>query len=189
MRGLAARRRLLALVASSAALALAACAALPPEPAAPGEFAIVGRVAVRYGAEAANGRVTWRHTAIADDLLISTPLGQGIAEITRRDGVYTLVTAEAQRYTATDPERLTEQALGWALPLAGLADWLQGRPQPGVAAEPRYEGARLAELRQLGWTIEYSDYEESGRLPRRMRLTRGDIDIRLVIDQWQLPTR
>ena len=176
------------LVVAAAALA-AACATFPPEPSAPGSFSIVGRVAVRYGADAANGRVTWRHSVLADDLLISTPLGQGIAEITRRDGVYTLVTSQEQRYTATDPERLTEQALGWALPLAGLPDWLQGRPQPGAAAEPRYEGERLAELRQLGWTIEYSDYEESGRLPRRMRLTRGDLDIRLVIDQWQLPPR
>jgi outer membrane lipoprotein LolB len=164
---------------------LAGCASLAPEPLPADVFSIIGRVAVRYGDEAASGRVTWRHGAATDDLLISSPLGQGIAEITRRDGVYTLVTAKDERFTAADPERLTEQALGWALPLAGLSDWVQGRAQPGSSAEPRYQGGRLAELRQLGWTIEYSGYDENGRLPTRIRLQRGSLDIRLAIDEWR----
>jgi outer membrane lipoprotein LolB len=169
-----------------AALLLAACAAIAPPPPKAGEFAVVGRVAVRYGDEAASGRVAWRHTATDDDLVLSTPLGQGIAEITRRDGVYTLVGANRERLTATDPEQLTEQALGYALPLAGLPDWLRGRAQAGVPAESRYDGRHLAELRQLGWTIEYLAYEEDGRMPKRLRLTRGALDIRLAIEEWQL---
>lgn len=173
------------IVAALAAHLVAGCASLAPEPLPTDVFSIVGRVAVRYGDEAASGRVAWRHGAATDDLLISSPLGQGIAEITRRDGVYTLVTGKDERFSAADPERLTEQVLGWALPLGGLPDWVQGRAQPGSSAEPRYHGGRLAELRQLGWTIEYSGYDENGRLPTRMRLTRGDIDIRLAIDEWQ----
>jgi outer membrane lipoprotein LolB len=173
------------IVIALAAHFVTGCASLPPEPLPSDIFSIVGRVAVRYGDEAASGRVTWRHGATTDDLLISSPLGQGIAELTRRDGVYTLVTAKDERFTAADPERLTEQVLGWTLPLAGLSDWVQGRAQPGSSAEPRYHGGRLAELRQLGWTIEYSGYDENGRLPTRMRLTRGDLDIRLAIDEWQ----
>jgi len=164
----------------------AACATVPPPAPREGEFSVVGRVAVRYGAESATGRVTWRHSVLDDDLLIASPLGQGIAEITRRDGTYTLVTANGQRFDAADPERLTEQALGWALPLGGLPDWLQGRPQAGVAADARYDGKQLAELRQQGWTIEYLGYEEAGRLPRRLRLTRGDLDIRLIIEEWPI---
>ena len=164
---------------------LAACAAIPPETLPPGSFALVGRVAVRYGDEAASGRLTWRHSGVADELLISTPLGQGVAEITRRDGVYTLIAASGERYSAADPEQLTRQVLGYALPLAGLPDWVRGRPEPGVAAVTRYDGDRLAELRQRGWLIDYSGGDE--RPPKRVRLTRGDLDIRLVIDEWQLP--
>jgi outer membrane lipoprotein LolB len=165
---------------------VAACATMPPPTSREGAFSLVGRFAVRYGAESASGRVTWRHSDADDDLLIASPLGQGIAEVTRRDGTFTLVTANEQRFTAADPERLTEQALGWALPLGGLPDWLQGRPQAGVAADARHDGGQLAELRQHGWTIEYLGYDEAGRLPRRVRLTRGDLDIRLVIEEWQV---
>lgn len=173
-----------------AAALLGACAAVaPPQALREGEFAVVGRVAVRYGDEAASGRVAWRHTDADDDLVISSPLGQGIAEITRRDGVYTLVTADRQRFSAADPERLTEQALGYALPLEGLPDWLRGRAQPGVPAQTRYEGRRLAELRQQGWTIEYLAYDDDGHLPKRLRLTRGTMDIRLAIEEWQVAPR
>ena len=168
-----------------AALLLASCATVPPETLPPGSFSLVGRVAVRYGEEAASGRVAWRHSPAADELVISTPVGQGVAEITRRDGVYTLVAATGERYTATDPERLTQQVLGYAVPLDGLPDWVQGRPAPGVAAVTRYDGDRLAELRQRGWLIDYSGSDE--RPPKRVRLSRGDLDIRLVIDEWQLP--
>jgi outer membrane lipoprotein LolB len=165
---------------------LAGCASVPPPPPGAGEFAVVGRVAVRYGDEAASGRVAWRHTASDDDLVISTPLGQGIAEITRRDGVYTLVNARRERLTAADPEALTEQALGYALPLAGLPDWLRGRAQSGAPAQTRYDGDRLVELRQQGWTIEYLAYQDAGDLPQRIRLTRGTLDIRLAIEEWQV---
>jgi outer membrane lipoprotein LolB len=168
---------------------LGACASIPAPVPREGEFAVVGRVAVRYGEEAASGRVAWRHSDADDDLVISTPLGQGIAEITRREGVYTLVAADRQRFSASDPERLTEQALGYALPLDGLPDWLRGRAQPGVPAESRYDGERLAELRQQGWTIEYLAYEDDGRLPKRLRLTRGALDIRLAIEEWQVAPR
>lgn len=173
-----------------AAVFLGACASIaPPQAALEGEFAVVGRVAVRYGDEAASGRVAWRHSDSDDELLISTPLGQGIAEITRRDGIYTLVTSDRQRFTAADPERLTEQVLGYALPLAGLPDWLRGRPQPGIPAETRYEGRQLAELRQHGWVIEYLAFDDDRRLPTRVRLTRGAFDIRLAIEEWQVAPR
>ena len=77
--------------------------------------------------------------------------------------------------------------LGYALPLAGLPDWVLGRPEPGVAAVTRYDCDRLAELRQRGWLIDYSGGDEQP--PKRVRLARGDLDIRLVIDEWRLPPR
>jgi len=167
---------------------IAGCAAVAHEPLPLSGFELTGRVAVRYGAESASARMSWRHAPAFDQLLISSPLGQGLAEITRRDGAYTLLTSTGQQVSAQDPEALTEQALGWRLPLAGLPDWVRGRPQPGHAADTRYgENGRATLLRQLGWTIEYLAYDESTGLPSRLRLIRGDLDIRLAIDAWVTP--
>lgn len=174
-----------ALAAACAALAIAGCASLPaPTATEAPAFELSARVAVRYGNESATGRAEWRHAATSDDLVISSPIGQGIAELTRRGGTYTLVTSDGKRHTASDAEALTESVLGWRLPLAGLPDWVRGRPMPGVPARTQSADGRLAEFAQSGWTIALLEYGENG-LPRRLRLTRDALDIRLVIEEWR----
>jgi outer membrane lipoprotein LolB len=163
---------------------VAACASLPPPTAEAPAFELAARVAVRYGEQSATGRAEWRHSPAADDLVISNPLGQGLAELTRRGDAYVLMTSDGKRHAAADPETLTESVLGWRLPLAGLPDWVRAQPVAGVPAEARRDGARLGELFQSGWKIEYLEYGENG-LPRRMRLTRDTLDIRLVIEEWR----
>lgn len=141
---------------------------------------------MRYGSEGASGRIAWRHSPASDELLITSPLGQGIARITRRGGEVKLVTADQKEYEASDAESLTERVLGWRLPLAGLPDWVQGRADPARAAEvTRDARARLSELRQDDWRVEYQEYE--GARPSKLRISRADLEIRLVVDQWVAP--
>jgi outer membrane lipoprotein LolB len=170
-------------LASVAALVLAACAALPKPSAPPteGAFELHGRVAVRYGSDGASGNVAWRHSADADDLLITSFLGQGVARIHRSDGQVQLE-ADGKEHRAPDAETLTERVLGWRLPLEGLPDWVQGRPGAGGAAEVRREGERVVAFVQDDWKIEYQAFD--GLRPTRLRLTRPNLEIRLIVDQW-----
>jgi outer membrane lipoprotein LolB len=149
---------------------------------APGGFELSGRVAVRYGKDAASGRIFWRHSDDADELLITSSLGQGIARINRERDQFRLVTGDRKEYRADNAEDLTEQALGWRLPLAGLADWVQARASPGRPAEMQGDVDKGLELRQEGWRVVYEEFREGK--PFRMRLTREDLQIILVVDQW-----
>ncbi|MBI4293387.1 MAG: outer membrane lipoprotein LolB [Betaproteobacteria bacterium] len=164
----------------------AACTALPAGRDADfphAAFGLSGRVAVRYGSEGASGRFVWRHSAAADDLLISSPLGQGIAKLTRRHREFELVTSDDKTHRAADAESLTQEVLGWSLPLSGLPDWVQGRADPARPAELLRDAiGRTAELRQDHWRIEYQEYE--GNRPSKLRLSRDDLEIRLVVDEW-----
>lgn len=173
-----------ALVAAVALLA-AACAQLTAL--APGEtpvFEFTARFAARYQGEAASGQLAWRHGAGRDEVLISSPFGQGLARVTRRDGVVTLVTADDRHYAAADAETLTEEVLGFRLPLRGLADWVRAQPAPGAPAEVRRAAdGRLLELAQHGWRIEYQAYE-AGR-PARLRLRYPGLELRLAISEWR----
>src|SRR5574341_1506073 len=133
-----------ALRAASVLLAaiLAACAQVEIKPpAGPLEFDLAGRIAARYGNEAFTGNIGWRHAKTGDELLISTPTGQGVAQILRQGDAVLLKTAEGREFRASDSESLTERILGFRLPLEGLADWVQGKPSP--------------RLESRGWKIEY----------------------------------
>jgi outer membrane lipoprotein LolB len=165
----------------AAAAVLGGCAALPEHGTAPpGGFELSGRVAVRSSRDSGSAKIFWRHSSDADEMVITSPVGQGIARITREGERYRLVTGDKKEFRASDAETLTEQALGWRLPLSGLSDWVQGRASAstgatGVAGEGM-------ELRQDGWKVAYEEYRD-GR-PFRMRLSREDIEIRLVVDRW-----
>lgn len=115
-------------------------------------------------------------------MLIASPVGQGIARIDREGDRFRLVTGDKKEYRALDAESLTEQALGWRLPLSGLSDWIRGRASAGRPAEVTGQAGEGLEIRQDGWRIAYEEFRD-GR-PFRLRLSREDIDIRLVVDQW-----
>jgi len=168
--------------------ALGGCAGLDFERASDARgFELSGRIAVRYGAEAAGGQLRWRHDRDGDEMLISSPLGQGIARIQREGQAVTLTTADGREYRAADAESLTERVLGFRVPLNGLSDWVQGRPSPAAQGPTRAERdaqGRLAMLEQAGWRIEYLAYAESPMLPTRLRLTYPALELRLVIAEW-----
>lgn len=175
----------LRLILGGALLALVGCAGLKER--APGqrvEFELAGRIAVRYQNEAASGNLAWRHTPDSDEMLMTTPIGSSVARIVRTGDLVVLTTADGQEFRAADAESLTEKALGFRLPLAGLVDWVRGRAlqgQPAVAT--RDAMGRLAVLEQGGWHIEYQAYREDG-LPVRIKLDYPGIELRLAIHDW-----
>jgi outer membrane lipoprotein LolB len=149
---------------------LAACAQVeikPPE--GPLEFSLAGRFAARYGEESFTGNIAWRHARGGDELLISTPTGQGVAQILRQGDAVLLKTAEPREYRDSDAESLTQRVLGFPVPIDGLAAWVQGKPSP--------------QLENRGWRVEYQDYDAERR-PTRMRLTYQGIELRLAISEW-----
>ena len=172
------------LCAAAALLLLAACAA-PGflSPATDIEFELSGRIAVRYRDDAGSGNIAWRHGARSDEMLLTTPFGQGIARLARADDEFTLTTQDGREFRAADAESLTEQVLGFRLPLLGLADWVRGRAAPGPAQTRNDSAGRLAELEQSGWKIEYQEYV--GMKPSRLTLKYPGLELRLAVSEWK----
>jgi outer membrane lipoprotein LolB len=148
---------------------LAGCAELQTTTEKP-LFELNGRIAARSGKDTFSGNLAWRHAEHADEMLLSTPLGQGVARIVRENGAFTLTTAEPKEYHAEDSESLTEQVLGFRVPLLGLAQWVRGEPAP--------------ELEARGWKVEYLARDEHNR-PTRLRITYPGIELRLAISEWK----
>lgn len=183
----------------AALLSLNACSLFKPGPPPTvavsrdplGAFRLEGRISVKTETQSFSGGIGWMHRGDDDEILLSTPLGQGVAELRGTRAGVTLTDNEGRQYQAADAETLLEQHLGVRLPVRGLLYWLDARPRPdspyGVEAD---SDGRVGALTQDGWRIDYGRYAlEGGRwLPGRLFARHGEgVEFRLVVDTWQLP--
>lgn len=150
-------------------------------------FSLTGRVGVQYEQEGYSGGLKWQHRAVEDDLLILSPLGQGIARIKKNVAGMTLTTADGQTFQAPDAESLTQQALGWRLPLEGMQYWVLGLPSPKTPYEIEKNSQHITRLTQDGWRIDYLSFknEMGAMLPAKIVLQQGTLEIKLIIDKWE----
>ncbi len=172
-------------------LLLSACATTPTvvqrPAAADAPFVINGRIAIIQPARRDSAGLRWTHDAASDEVLLMTPLGQVVARITSDMQGVTLE-ADGKTHVAQDAETLTQELLGWQLPLSGLRYWVAALPAPGgeFLSEQDVSG-RLSVLYQQGWAIHYTRYADEGRdaLPLRLSLQREGMEVRVLIDEWE----
>jgi len=78
--------------------------------------------------------------------------------------------------------------LGWQLPVSNLLWWVRGLPSPDSRSRVALDAnGRLASLQQDGWDVQYLGYSEQDQysLPTRIKLAGHDLQITLVIKDWQ----
>lgn len=150
-------------------------------------FFLQARIGIQSAGKGSSGSTRWRHNPEGNDISMLSPVGGTVAKIiTNAEGV-TLTTNDGKVLKAADAETLTEQHLGWRLPLVGLPDWALGRPTKGLVNEIQWDSiGRITRLNQDGWEIEYPEYMESSgyRLPKRINLLSKNLTLKLVIENW-----
>lgn len=147
---------------------------------------IEGRISVRYKSlatdkeDALSGRFVW--TASGDDLELSLldPLGQTVALVRSSPARSSITFRDGRRVDGATPESVTQQTLGWTVPLHGLRYWLEGASDPDSDASTTLDGR----LRQGNWSIRFSGGDSP---PKRIDLSYpgppAEIDLRLVVDE------
>ena len=156
---------------------LVACASPPMRPlpqlaAVPAGFEMSGRLAVRQGDRSEIARLRWTHRGATDVWVIASPLGNEVARIESGGNGATLAQAGGEPVAAPSFAALTERLLGVGLEPESLAAWLHG--ETGGAAP-------------AGWTVTLDEMQPSGavRLARRISASRGDVVVRLVVDDYR----
>lgn len=149
-------------------------------------FGLDGRIGVLTTQKGFSGTMRWHHHEDGDRISFYSPLGTQLGELDANASGVTLTTGNQKTYRADDAETLTEQTLGWSLPLAGLPDWALGRPTAGAHEILAWDAAgRIVRMRQSGWDIEYPSYQEASGLPGKIVLKSPKLDLKLVVDSWQ----
>ena len=149
---------------------------------------INGKVGIRAPKDSGSGTLFWLQRQDYYDIRLSGPLGRGAARLTGRPGAVSLEVANQGRYEAPDPESLLEAQLGWKLPVSHLVWWVRGLPAPDSKSKLTLDGnSRLSNLEQDDWQIEYLSYTEQNGfwLPDRIKLHGKDLDVTLVVKDWQ----
>jgi outer membrane lipoprotein LolB len=118
-----------------------------------------------------------RGSAQAGELLISGPFGATAARAQWAPGMARLDGPQGE-VVAADLSTLAERALGAALPIGALFDWLNGRPWPEAPASALPDGA--SGFDQLGWRINLARWAE--RRVEVMRLAPPVVTVRLRLN-------
>lgn len=187
-----------------AVVLLAACTPFRPTPPVPrmseasrsalrcvDEWALQGRVAFRSPEQSGSARLSWRQQEEHYLLLIDGPLGVGGMHI---EGDETQVQVEAKgerRVYSSAPESVLATALGYDLPVLALRHWVLGLsdPQGGRARWIVDPNTGVTSLQQSGWTVRYEMLDAhigEVSLPTRLALERGDLNLRLLIERWDM---
>ncbi len=152
---------------------------------------LAGRVSITDGNAAWHLKLFWEQWADGFRMDLSGPFGAGAVKLYgNRDGVL-LRDADGHHWRADDAEQLLWQHTGIFMPVGGLRYWIRGLPTPEQDTRDMELDAagRLARLRQNGWTITFREYlpVDGLELPCNLLVQRDDIEVRVVVDRWQLP--
>jgi outer membrane biogenesis lipoprotein LolB len=161
-------------------LVLGACAVAPaPAPlpdlaGVPAAFELSARLAVRQGDRSDIAKLRWTHTPRGDLWVIASPLGNEVARIESSSTSATLTQAGGgEPQSAPSFAVLTERLLGVAIEPALFAMWIHGGDR---AAAPG------------GWQVSVDETQRAGSvdLAKRLSATRGDVAVRLVVDDYRV---
>lgn len=183
---------------------LAGCAIQPPAPEAArlaaftnrqlrisnlSNWTFAGRAAIRTARDGGSVAVYWRELNGHYRIDLIAPFGAGSARLTGDAQRVRLQTSRGVSAVARSARDLLNRYMGYDLPVAALRYWLRGILAPG-AVEMRAldRQGRLASLMQQGWRIEFRDYGHfSGvDLPTALQLSRDQVEVNLVIRDWEL---
>lgn len=126
-------------------------------------------MSVRHGDQRQALSISWQHRTANDRIVLTTVLGQVVAELVRDRVGAVLTLADGRRYEGADWEGLVATLFGATVPLDGLRHWLAG------------ETVSVPE----GWQAETLAVEDG--MPVLMELKRDDLVLRLKVDEWSAP--
>ncbi|MBA2653664.1 MAG: outer membrane lipoprotein LolB [Gammaproteobacteria bacterium] len=149
---------------------------------------IQGAMSITSRGKTQMGSFTWKQIDNRYAIDIYGPLNLGSIGIQGLPGRVTLFKPTGS-YSASTPEALMRQQLGWYLPVSNMFYWVRGLPASGASGKQmRDEYGHLVLLEQQGWAIRFQSFQTQGNadLPRKILMDNQQLHVKLVINRWNL---
>lgn len=143
------------------------------------QFEASGRMGVKVNERGYSASFDWLRENGVETFDVNTPLGNTVGQLCHDVQGYLAVDNNGRRYEAATAEELSQQLLGYHLPIEHLATWANGE---WVKNEP-HEIAPDGSLKQLGWQIMRA-VDEQGQ-PESLMLQNKQLTLKLVFQNSQ----
>lgn len=150
-------------------------------PAQAEDFALTGRVSVRHENNAYQSNLAWDHADSNDRLILTTPLGQGIATLERDAEGAILRLPNGREWREETLDVLAGRLFSTPLPIASLADWICGIAPHAV----RDDHGRPQSLLENGWQVTWLRYDAANK-PQLLTVEGDNLVLRLLIDEREI---
>jgi len=157
-------------------------------------WSLKGRVGLKTPQKSGSFNINWTQQGDSFEIYLTSTLGLSIAHLKgsgRGDSRRASIDIPKRgHFEAASAALLLKDHTGLVIPIESLRYWVRGEPAP----EPFYEKKkdfknqegfeqRKDILIQSGWAIEYLAYKDE--LPVRIKLTRGEVSVMLIIKEWK----
>ena len=153
------------------------------------DWEMQGRVGMSNGSDGGSGAMDWLQHGELLQFDFHGPFGSGALDIKGDGNVLHVKSSRGDNFITSDPERDFMRLLHVPLPVLRMRYWVIGLPAPRAAFTRQLDAkGQLEQLAQLGWQISYFAYAnfDGHDLPTRMLIQRGQVRIKLAIEQWRL---
>lgn len=136
----------------------------------------------------------WSNAPDSTQVRMTTFLGQTALNLTSSPNEASVETYDGETYTAPSPEVLIQRLTGLNIPVEQLNDWMLGRPTQADDYQLNQTNTLASLTKQVGahtWKLDYLSYQDvqylgsALPLPKKLKLTQGDISINIVISTWK----
>ncbi len=152
-----------------------------------------GKLAVRTPDDNLSSNIYWLHTEEKDELRLTTPIGTTVLTLVSQQGE-TLLDVDGKRYQHHDAQQLLNEVTGWSIPVDALPLWITGQVSPVdelLTSDEQQRPKRLVTPKYSPtWQVEFKSWQQQSgaTIPRLLQLQRGELRLKLQINQWQALT-
>ena len=148
-----------------------------------------GRVGVVTAKDGGSGSLDWKQRGAELSFDFRGPLGAGAVHMEGDAEALHVQSSRGDDFVTTDPEQDFTTHLHMPMPVFSMRYWLLGIPDPGAPYSKTVDArGEPMNLKQRDWSVEYQEYAEVQglSLPVRFTLTRGEVRIKVAVNQWNL---
>ncbi|NOQ14704.1 MAG: outer membrane lipoprotein LolB [Methyloprofundus sp.] len=144
------------------------------------KWTLQGRLLIKSD-DALTANIYWQHENKDDVLKLSGALGMGAVLIELNEHEIMLDTGQGEVLFSQDIDAFIARQIGFVVPLTALRRWVVGAYLQDVPVLQLEQG-----FQQLGWQVTYNEYMETsiGVMPRKINISKDNIKLKLIIDQW-----